>query len=219
MDIPRVRRFTRRRLALALSTVFSVAVCMVWLVYRPWALTWGATREEMHRVMPGDSVMEDATFDATRGVTIRAAPSDIWPWLVQMGYGRAGFYSYDKLDNDGIPSADSILPIYQDLEVNDFLPIGRNTSIPVTVLEPERFLVLVFPGGGGAFANGTWATGLYSVGPNETRLVTRLRARPRRVSTRMLMDLFEIVMMRKHMLGIKNRAEALARGLSTPEEE
>jgi hypothetical protein len=169
--------------------------------------------------MPGDSVMEDATFDATRGVTIRAAPSDIWPWLVQMGYGRAGFYSYDKLDNDGIPSADSILPIYQDLEVGDFLPIGRNTSIPVIVLEPERFLVLVFPGGGGAFANGTWATGLYSVGPNETRLVTRLRARPRRVSTRMLMDLFEIVMMRKHMLGIKNRAEALARGLSTPEEE
>ena len=212
MDIPRRRRMSRKRWLVAVSCVLLGAVCLVWFVYRPWALHWGATAEEIVRAMPGDSVMPDPTFNATRAVSIHAAPADIWPWLVQMGYHRAGFYSYDRLDNSGIPSADSIIPVYQNLKAGDLVPLTRTLSIPVCILEPERFLVLFFGGddADGGFNGGTWATGLYPVGSNVTRMVTRLRARPRGIIQRPFMDLFEIVMMRKHMLGIKERAEALA---------
>lgn len=209
MDIPRKRLMNRRRWILALSTTFLLFVGFLWFVYRPWSLYWGATAEEIHREMPGDSVTQDPSFNATRGITIRASAADIWPWLVQMGYHRAGFYSYDRLDNSGIPSADSIMPVYQDLKLGDRIPLTRTLRVPVVVLEPERFLVLSFGGdaGDGGFAGGTWATGLYPIGPNETRLVTRLRARPVGMAERAFLDLCEIVMMRKHMLGIKERAE------------
>jgi hypothetical protein len=59
--------------------------------------------------MPGDEIQASPSFNATRAVTIEAGPEPIWPWLVQMGYGRAGFYSYDRIDNDGVPSADHII--------------------------------------------------------------------------------------------------------------
>jgi len=213
MDIPRRRIMNRKRWVLVLSSVLLVAVGIVWFVYRPWALYWGATPEEIVRPMPGDSVMPHPTFNATRGTTIYAAPAHIWPWLVQMGYHRAGFYSYDRLDNGGVRSADSILPVYQNLEVGDRIPLTRSSTIPVAVLERERFLVLSFGGdeSEGGFAAGTWATGLYPVGSNETRLVTRLRARPRRLRVQLFMDFFEIVMMRKHMLGIKEPELAAVR--------
>ena len=212
MDIPRKRRMSRKRWFVALSCVLLAAGCLIWFVYRPWALYWGATAEEIVRAMPGDSVMPDPTFNATRAVSIHAAPADIWPWLLQMGYHRAGFYSYDRLDNSGIPSADSIIPAYQGLKVGDRIPLTRTLWVPVVILEPERFLVLFFGGddGDGGFAGGTWATGLYPIGPNETRMVTRLRAGPRGIIERAFLDLCEILMMRKHMLGIKERAEALA---------
>jgi hypothetical protein len=212
MDIPRKRLMNRKRWIIALSSAFIATVCLVWFVYRPWALYWGATDEEMLREMPGDSVMQHPTFNATRGITINAAPEHIWPWLVQMGYHRAGYYSYDRLDNGGIPSADTIMPLYQDLKVGDMIPLTRTGRIRVGILEPERFLVLFFRGndGEGGFNGGTWATGLYPVGPNETRMVTRLRARPVGLMQRSFMDLCEISMMRKHMLGVRERAERLS---------
>ncbi|MGB6335908.1 MAG: hypothetical protein WBG96_09905, partial [Thermoanaerobaculia bacterium] len=90
-----------------------LAIILFWLVYRPWARTWGATDEEIDRSMPGDDIVEGPIFDATRAVTIGASREEIWPWLVQMGYLRAGFYSWDQLDNDGIPSAERIMPELQ----------------------------------------------------------------------------------------------------------
>ncbi len=203
----------RKRWIITLSTAFIMSVGFVWFVYRPWSLYWGATAEEINRAMPGDSVMQDPTFNATRGITIHAQPADIWPWLVQMGYHRAGYYSYDRLDNGGIPSADSIIPIYQDLKEGDLIPLTRTGRIRVGILEPEQFLVLFFRGnaGDGGFRGATWATGLYRIGPSETRMVTRIRARPVGPAQRAFMDLCEIIMMRKHMLGVRERAQRLSR--------
>jgi hypothetical protein len=180
--------------------------CVVWFAYRPWVLRWGATDAEIARAMPGDSIISDATFSATRAVTVNADAEFIWPWLLQLGYGRAGLYSYDRLDNAGIPSAEFIIPEYQSLSVGDSVPIGPGFFVNVTVLEENRMMLLVFPD----WAEATWAWGLYPEGPGKTRLVTRLRGRPRGM-TRIVVDLGEIFPMRKSMLGIKRRAETLAR--------
>ncbi len=180
---------------------------LVWFVYRPWALNWGATADEIARAMPGDSIIQGATFSATRAVTVSAGPEDIWPWLVQIGYLRAGLYSYDRLDNNGVPSAEHIIPRYQGLQVGDSLPIGPAFFVTVAVLEINSSMLLVFPD----WAEATWAWGIYPVSSGETRLVTRLRGRPQGFVTRLVVELGEIFPMRKSMLGIKRRAESLAR--------
>jgi len=178
----------------------------LWFLYRPRALTWGSTDEEIARRMPGDEVLERPTFNATRAVTIEATPEEIWPWIVQIGYRRAGFYSYDLLDNDGIPSAERILSEYQDLKVDDLIPLSRTAHVRVTELDPPQSIVLVFEVEG-TWSNATWVWGLYAESPTNTRLVTRLRADARGVRSRLFLDLGEIIMMRKCMLGIKRRAE------------
>jgi hypothetical protein len=183
-----------------------LVVPVVWFVYRPWALTWGSTVEEIARPMPGDEVLERPTFNATRAVTIDATPEEIWPWIVQIGYRRAGFYSYDALDNDGIPSAERILPEFQRLEVGDTIPLSASAEVRVTELEAPSSMVLVFEVEG-TWSNATWVWGLYPEDASHTRLVTRLRANPTGVASRVFLDLGEIIMMRKCMLGIKRRAE------------
>jgi hypothetical protein len=70
-------------------------------LYRWWHLRWGATPAEARAGMPGDDLVPVSHFTATRAITIKAQPGEVWPWLTQVGYGRAGFYSYDLLDNLG----------------------------------------------------------------------------------------------------------------------
>jgi hypothetical protein len=177
-----------------------------WLIYRPWALTWGSTDEEIARPMSGDDVLVQPTFNATRAVTIEATPEEIWPWIVQIGYRRAGFYSYDLLDNDGIPSAERILPEYQTLKVGDLIPLSKAANVRVIELEPPRSMVLVFEVEG-TWSHATWVWGLYPENAEHTRLVTRLRVDARGFIPQMFLDFGEIIMMRKCMLGIKRRAE------------
>ena len=201
-----MKRSTFFRVLGTAALLLVLGMSITWFVYRPWALNWGATDDEIARLMPGDSIIADATFVGTRAVTVDAAAEDIWPWLVQLGYRRAGLYSYDFLDNDGIRSSEEILPRFQDLQAGDSIPIGPGFFVRVTVLEPNRSMLLVFPD----WAEATWAWGLYPDGAGRTRLVTRLRGRPRGRS-RIFADLGEIFPMRKSMLGIKRRAEAVAR--------
>ena len=80
---------------------------------RRWHLRWGASDDELAREMPGDELVRDPSFEATSAITVDAPPCAVWPWLVQIGFGRAGFYSYDILDNAGRASAQAILPAYQ----------------------------------------------------------------------------------------------------------
>jgi len=202
------------RLSIASLILIGVAVLVVWFLYRPWALTWGSTDEEIARAMAGDEVLENPTFNATRAVTIEATPEEIWPWIVQIGYRRAGLYSYDVLDNDGIPSAERILPEYQTLEVNDLIPLSKSAYVRVTRLEPPKSMVLVFEVTG-AWSDATWVWGLYPEDGSHTRLVTRLRANAKGVRSRIFLDLGEIIMMRKCMLGIKRRVEQGGRSESS----
>jgi hypothetical protein len=150
-------------------------------------------------------------FNATRAVTIEATPEQIWPWLVQMGYKQGGFYSWDRLDNDGCPSADSILPKYQDLQVGDRLPMSKSAYAQVLLLEPPNFMLVQFEHDNGMdWGGATWVWGLYQTKTGHTRLVSRLRARMEHSLAKIMMDNFEIIMMRKHLLGIKRRAEVFA---------
>ena len=98
--------------------VFAGVVALI-ARYRSWHLTWGATEDEVAGPMPGDDLLERAHFVATRAISIAAPPDRVWPWLVQVGFGRAGFYPYDVLDNLGRHSAAEVLPQFQSPSVGD----------------------------------------------------------------------------------------------------
>jgi hypothetical protein len=127
-----------------------------------------------------------------------------------MGYGKAGFYSYDRLDNDGVPSAGHIIAEYQQLEIGNSIPLTARAFLTVAVVEHESSMLWEYPGGDATTAF-TWAWGLYPRDGGQTRLVTRLRYRASSLRSRVMLDLFEILMMRKCMLGIKRRAETVTR--------
>ncbi len=188
-----------------------VAILLVIFVYRPWAINWGATDAEINRTMPGDEIVQNPLFNATRAVTINAQPEEIWPWIIQMGYKRAGFYSYDKLDNDGIPSANHIIPEYQNLKVGDLIPLSASSNAEVAELLPNRSMVWVFQDCG-PWSNNTWAWELYQTDEAHTRMLTRLRVSldDYNIIIKTKLELLEIIMMRKCMLGIKQRAESMA---------
>ena len=94
--------------------------------------------DEMMRSLPGDELVADAKISWSHAITIRAQPADIWPWLVQMGCRRAGWYSYDGLDNAGVPSAERIVPELQRVEVGDIFPMTPKAQdrFVVRVVEP-----------------------------------------------------------------------------------
>jgi hypothetical protein len=95
---------------------------------RRWHTRWGRDRRRGFRLDAGDELVPKASFNATRAVTIDAPPERVWPWIVQMGYRRAGFYTYALLDNAGYDSADRVLPEYQHPKVGDWMPMSRRST-------------------------------------------------------------------------------------------
>src|SRR5215213_11117273 len=124
----------RTRTGLAFGLVAAAAVVLYARYVRPWQLTWGATPEEVSRSMPGDDLVPRPTFNATRAITIAAPPERIGPWLVQIGLTRAGWYSYDILDNLGRKSARHIIPELQNLAVGDIVPMSPDGKHGMPVL-------------------------------------------------------------------------------------
>jgi hypothetical protein len=196
--------------------VLMAAVCAHALILARWCRRWGTTAAERQRVMSGDALIGRPTYEATLAVTIEAPPDCIWPWLVQMGYQRGGLYSYDWLDRWfgylDRPSATHIMPEFQHLEAGDEIPIGRGLGFPVRAVEQNRTLLLA---GVVERFRWTWEFALYPIDGQRTRLVSRNRAR---VSRTLRDDLFmavlepaAFIMTRKMLLGIKQRAESLAR--------
>lgn len=114
------------------------------LVVRPRLLRWGATDEEVRRPFPASDVVPGGIRQATMAVTIDAPPSRVWPWLVQMGVDRGGWYSWDHLDNFGRMSAERIHPEWQRIAVGDHLTAKPDGSYwwEVAALESEHFLAL-----------------------------------------------------------------------------
>jgi hypothetical protein len=188
-----------------------IIIALVYLAFfRPWQLRWGATDAEIMRVMAGDPIVVKPTFDATRAVTIHASAANIYPWIVQMGVGRAGWYSYDLLDNLARKSAESILPDYQNPQVDDIIAMSPDGKQGMRVKDFEQNKWMLW---WDKIGDSTWAWEIYPEGENQSRLVTRVRVKYRWFSPTILFSLiiefFDILMMRKCMLNIKRRAEAL----------
>ena len=139
-------------------------------------LRLGATPEEYRRALPGDTLVPDAAARVMHAVTIAASPERVWPWLVQMGSGRAGWYSYDWIDNDGRPSATEIIPEFQRIAPGDVLPSlpGATDSFIVAAVDPQRDLVLTVGAAGGSWMV-SWEFLLEPLTPGWTRLLVRGR--------------------------------------------
>jgi hypothetical protein len=185
-------------------------VMLGYLAIRPWHLRWGATSEEVARAMPGD--LEHIGW--TRAITIDATPEQIWPWLVQWGQGRGGWYSYDWLENlfgFDIHTADRILPEYQNLKLGD--PICMSSSFcpsHVTVLEPNRWLSWQAEDEN---SNPVWTFtfGLFPVDATHTRLIVResFRSEFMPPATVFVLEIPDVVMELKALNTVKNRAEGI----------
>lgn len=118
----------------------------VWVV-RPWLMKLGATEDELYSLLPGDELVPHPTWSFTHAVTIHTDPDGIWPWLVQWGYGRGGFYSYDWLDSllgaTGVRSAERVLVEYQQIKPGDTLPVAPGgQGLVVERVEEERYILL-----------------------------------------------------------------------------
>src|SRR5919199_202829 len=136
-DLPRATQILGR-LALTVAIVAALYIA----IYRPIQLRWGATDAEVAQALPGDEIAPRPIFNATRAITIAAPPEAVWPWLAQIGYRRAGWYSgLDWFDNAGVPSADRVVPELQHLAVGDPMPIWEGVGQTVIALEPNRYLL------------------------------------------------------------------------------
>ncbi len=182
-------------------------------LYRRWHLRWGATDEEVQGAMPGDAIVPKASFNATRAITIDAPPELVWPWIVQMGYRRAGFYTYALLDNAGYESAYSIMEEFQHPKIGDWMPmaskVNETTAFKVKAFEIDRWLLWEKP-------DSTWAWKLIPLEGGRTRLITRLKQRYQwespamAVMTLVLLEFGDFPMMRRLLPGIKARAERMS---------
>jgi hypothetical protein len=197
---------------LAIAGAGAVAA-YVWGV-RPWHLRWGATDEEVGKRLAGDELVPVAKLKATHAVTINAAAHDVWPWLVQMGQTRGGFYSYTWLENlvgCHMHNADEIIPQWQELKVGDSVWLHpKAPPLKVAAIEPGSAIVLK---GWGAFI-------LEPIDEKTTRLIIRSQgnydpdlknAVLNFLLWRVVFEPAHFIMERKMLLGIKERAEKLGR--------
>jgi hypothetical protein len=199
------------RIAVGAAAAGAGLLAAYWKIVRPWAMRWGATEEEAARPLPGDEVVTKPDYVATRAITIHAPPQDVWPWLVQIGSGRAGWYTYDRIDNAGVPSATELIPQLQQLQVGDLIPMvaGKDIGVRVKELDPDRRMLWWDEQG-----EYSWEWLLEPIDQQTTRLLNRLRVTRHPWTRKMLYELVaangDIVMQRKLLRGIKQRAERLA---------
>jgi hypothetical protein len=188
-------------------------------LYRGWHQRWGATDAEVRSSMPGDDIVPKASFNATRAVTIDAPPEMVWPWIVQMGYRRAGFYTYAILDNAGYESADRILDQYQPPKIGDWVPMAKKvndtTAFKVKAFEIHEWLLWEKP-------DSTLAWKLIPLEGGRTRLISRLKQRytwekpGMAIFTLVLLEFGDFPMMRRVLKGIKVRAERMSAREAVP---
>ncbi|MFC1996534.1 hypothetical protein ACFLXI_02865, partial [Chloroflexota bacterium] len=155
----------------------AIPACVVFSpLLRPWYSKWGATETEVNKPLPGDDQVPNPNMENTRAITIQAPVESVWPWLVQMGQGRGGLYSYERLENligCEMDNADRIKSEYQDLKVADkvrLAPDGGPPPFVVTAIEPGRAIIL-----GGSAPPTTWGFILEPIDENTTRLIIRFR--------------------------------------------
>jgi hypothetical protein len=192
---------------------FAPAIASAWR-----SRTVQATRSERLRDLPGDELIDKPIASLTHAVTIRRTPREVWPWLVQMGAGRAGWYSYDFIDNGRVRSSDQIVPGLQRIDVGGILPAlpGAADGFSVLRVERERVLVLGWIPKPQSPPMMTWAFVLEAAETGHTRLLVRARGGPGyqppfgipRLLSGTLLRCGHFIMERRQLLGIATRAEA-----------
>lgn len=221
---PIIRRLLRWSVGAA-ALLFLLALIYK-LFVRPWHLRWGATPAEVARRLPGDEFIPLPRLSATHAITIHAPVSEVWPWIAQLGQGRAGFYSYDWLENlfgCDILNAEVVHPEWQDIKPGDGVRLHpKMPPIPVAIVEPGRSLVLhgdsrLDPGarilaGPGNYLNTVWTFYLEPVDAHTTRFIERTRSdwNPtlRNIFLNQIVtEPISFPMERRMLLGIKERAE------------
>ena len=184
--------------------------------------TWGSTREERERMLPSDAMVPDPMVVTNHAITIRGHADDVWPWLVQMGWHRAGWYTYRWVDRllfpANLPSVDEIIPEFQDLAVGDHIPDGppeRECYFVVDRLERPSLMVLhsrshLPPKPEHAWLDWVWTYVLEDRGDDvRVLLMTRARLGPPWIAAVYRASLWtDFVMARSHLRGIKVRVES-----------
>jgi hypothetical protein len=235
-----------RKLLVLLAAVAGAAALTYRFAFLPWFRSWGVNPTDSARTLPGDDVIPGAVTAETRVISIDASPASVWPWLVQMGFGRAGWYSYDPIDMSGT-SAHEILPEFQALAVGDIVPTHPGGGFQVKALDAGRSLVLysdtdlvrqqaeavaadpelatpanlqmtsaILESTQPVDFAATWSFVLDPLPNGGTKLIERFRVRfgetdkPWTRYTVPMVGFGVFVMMRKQMLGIKQRAERAA---------
>ena len=207
----------------------AIAVALLTPMLRSRRCRWGATDAEVHRSLSGDDLVPHSKGGYTHAITIRASAAGVWPWLVQMGQGRGGFYSYDWLENlvgCDIHNANRIIPELQHLGVCGVVRMHpKATPYRVAAIEPGRALVLqirvdtqtgntfeltdTMPG---KYLNQSWVFFLGELDGGTTRLISRSRNDwNRSLGNALVFGIFgpiSLVMDQKMLLGIKQRVEA-----------
>jgi len=208
-------RFVNERAASRLGS-FIALILLLGVIYTFWVrakqLHWGATPAEISRAMPADGIIPDPAFDATRAITIQARPDQIWPWLVQIGYGRAGFYGYDLIENPGsslgIRSARKILPQFQNPRPGDLLPLSVAATLIYGPIEPDRYIVWL---GTNHPPSGAFVWELVPIDDSHTRLISRIRWNylhtPAMFALGVFTEFADHVAVRAILRGIRDRVE------------
>jgi len=220
VEVAEAARPTPREFAAeVLDVVHDLPAFLTAPLYRRWHLCWGASPAEVAEVLPGDGRLPKAQFRATRAISIAAPPCAVWPWLVQVGCQRGGFYSDDLLDNLARPSATSVLPALQHLEIGQWVPMSlaaiptERSALKVHSFEVNKWLPWTKP-------DSTWVWRLRPIDGGGTRLVTCIHACYdwRRPLTALfgvlLMEFGDFAMIRRMLRGIRTRAESLNQSTS-----
>ena len=204
----------RRRMKL-LATA-AAAIGTYGRIVRPRLLRWGATDDEATALLHGDALIHDPDLRATRAITIDAGPEDVWPWLVQLGQEKGGFYSYERLENllgCDICNADRIVPEWQDVRVGDAVHLAPDFALHVAIIDPPNALVLhggVPIGDAAPPFDFVWAFVLRGRPDGTTRLIVRESYAYTERWAPLVVEPVELVsfaMHRKMLRGIRDRAE------------
>jgi len=177
---------------------------------------WGATTEEIHDSVVGDNLCPEATLIATRSITISAPPQDVFPWIRQMGFGRAGWYSYDWLDNLGRKSATRVHEEWQSVKSGDKVPSGPISFTAAIVDSPRHFVLEIKSFGKQSPKLHFTLAYEFREDPQGTRLVTRMRSHIKlpfgSLIERFILGPGDGIMLRRQLLTINKQASPFSKG-------
>ena len=221
-------KFTPKQIIQGLEGLMIMAGCYLTWFSKPFRDRWGLTKEEASRSLPGDDIVRAPKSKYSHGIEINAPVDYVWPWVVQMGKSRGGFYSYEALENLiglDIYNTEEILEEYQDPKVGDIIPFGPDSGYPLALVKPNEALVIEtcedleakkrfdpqgeYPD---KYLHISWLWYVESLGPHKSRFISRNRVdfngtRLNNLKFNILAEPMVFAMDRKMCLGIKKRAE------------